>query len=87
LVSYVDDALSYISTFRGRLGALQNRLDSTVNSLSVQEVNTKASQSRIVDADFSIEVAELTKSQIIQQASTSVLAQANQSPQIALALL
>ena len=87
LVSYVDDALSYISTFRGRLGALQNRLDSTVNSLSVQEVNTRASQSRIVDADFSVEVAELTKSQIIQQASTSVLAQANQSPQIALALL
>ena len=86
-VSYVDDALAYISTFRSELGALQNRLETTINNLSVQEENTAVSKSRIVDADFSSEVASLTKAQIVQQASTSMLAQANASPQIALALL
>ena len=86
-VSYVDDALSYISSFRAQLGALQNRLESTVNTLSTQEENTRVSKSRIVDADFSVEAAALTKSQIIQRAATSTLAQANVRPQLALRLL
>jgi flagellin len=86
-VSYVDDALEYVSMFRSQLGALQNRLESTINNLAVQEQNTEVSKSRIVDADFSTEVSSLTKAQIIQQASTSMLAQANTEPRIAFALL
>lgn len=86
-VNYVDDALEYVSMFRSQLGALQNRLESTINNLATQEQNTQVSKSRIVDADFSTEVSSLTKAQIIQQASTNMLAQANVSPRIALSLL
>lgn len=86
-VSYVDDALAYINSFRSQLGGLQNRLESTINTLSTQEENTRVSRSRIVDADFSSEVGSLTQAQIIQRASTSMLAQANVSPRLALALL
>lgn len=87
VVSYVDDALAYINSFRSQLGGLQNRLESTINTLSTQEENTRVSQSRIVDADFATETAALTGAQIIQRASTSMLAQANVSPRLALSLL
>ena len=87
VVSYVDDALAYVNRFRSELGALQNRLESTVDTLSTQEESTRVSQSRIKDADFTSETAALTQAQIIQQAATSMLAQANTSPQLALRLL
>ena len=83
----IDDALSHVSNQRSRLGALQNRLESTISSLSISVENTSASRSRIVDADFAAETASLTRAQVIQQASASILAQSNQSPQIALSLL
>ncbi|MAD61409.1 MAG: hypothetical protein CMH49_07855 [Myxococcales bacterium] len=83
----LDDALNYVSDMRADLGAMQNRLTSTVNSLQVNVENTSASRSRIMDADFASETLSLSKAQIIQQASTSMLAQANVQPQLALALL
>ena len=83
----VDDALHFVSNQRSKLGALHNRLESTMNSLQVFETSTSASRSRIMDADFAAETAHLTRSQITQQASTSILAQANGSQQIVLSLL
>ena len=69
------------------LGALENRLDHTVNNLSNVSVNTETAKGRILDADFAKETTALTKSQILSQAATSMLAQANQSKQSILALL
>ena len=69
------------------LGALENRLDYTINNLSNISTNTSAAKSRILDADFATETANLTKNQILAQAATSMLAQANQSKQSILALL
>ena len=86
-LSGLDDALSYVADMRADLGAMQNRLTSTINSLQVNTENTSASRSRILDADFASETLSLSKAQIVQQASTSMLAQANVQPQLALALL
>ena len=86
-LSGLDDALKYVSKQRSKFGALQNRFESTINNLSTFSENTQVSRSRIVDADFSQETVNLTQAQIIQQASVSVLAQTNVSPQIALELL
>ena len=83
----VDLALEDVSSQRAKLGALQNRLESTINNLSTTSENLSASRSRILDADFASETAELSRNQIIQQAGVSILAQANQQPQIALSLL
>jgi len=83
----IDLALEDISTSRAELGALQNRLESTINNLSTTSENLSASRSRILDADFAQETAQLSRNQIIQQAGVSILAQANQQPQIALGLL
>ena len=83
----IDDALSYVSGQRSNLGALQNRLESTINSLEISYETTSASRSRITDADFAAETAALSRAQVIQQASVSILAQSNASPQIALSLL
>jgi flagellin len=83
----LDLALEDVSSMRADLGALQNRLESTINNLSTTSENLSASRSRILDADFASETAQLSRNQIIQQASVSILAQANQSPQIALSLL
>jgi flagellin len=83
----VDLALEDVSSQRADLGALQNRLESTINNLSTTSENLSASRSRILDADFAAETAQLSRNQIIQQAGVSILAQANQQPQIALALL
>ena len=83
----LDLALEDVSALRAQLGALQNRLDSTINNLSTTSDNLSASRSRIQDADFAAETAQLSRNQIIQQAGVSILAQANQQPQIALALL
>jgi len=83
----IDAALATILSERAKLGALENRLDHTVNNLSNVVTNTAAAQSRIMDADFARETTNLTKSQILSQAATSMLAQANQSKQGVLALL
>jgi flagellin len=83
----IDLALENVSSQRADLGALQNRLESTINNLSTTSENLSASRSRILDADFAAETAQLSRNQIIQQAGVSILAQANQQPQIALALL
>ena len=66
---------------------MQNRLQSTINNLSAVTENAAAARSRILDADFATETAELSRNQILTQAATTILAQANQSPQQALSLL
>ena len=72
---------------RGGLGAVQNRLQSTINNLQVAVENTSAANSRIVDVDVAAETANMTRAQILTQAGVSILSQANQSPQLALKLL
>lgn len=83
----VDSAISAIGGVRAELGAIQNRFQSTIRNLSNISENASAARSRIRDTDFATETAALTRFQIIQQASTTVLAQANQRPQAALSLL
>lgn len=83
----LDDALSQVDSLRSDLGAIQNRFDSAITNLSTTETNISAARSRIEDADYATEVANMTKNQILQQAGTSVLAQANQLPQSVLSLL
>jgi flagellin len=83
----VDSALAFINSERAKFGALQARFDSTIQNLSVTAENTSASRSRIMDADFAAETANLSRSQILQQAGTAMVAQANQLPQGVLALL
>ena len=87
LLTAVDTAISAIGGLRADLGALQNRFQSTIRNLSNISENVSAARSRIKDADFATETAELSRNQILQQASTTVLAQANQRPQAALSLL
>ncbi|MCB9536501.1 MAG: flagellin [Myxococcales bacterium] len=86
-IGIVDRALEQISGNRARLGAIQNRLEATINNLTTISENLSSSRSRILDADFADETARLSRNQILQQAGTSILAQANQQPQQALALL
>ncbi|QJR81819.1 flagellin FliC [Alteromonas pelagimontana] len=83
----IDSAISSIGGTRADLGALQNRFQSTIRNLSNVSENLSAARSRIKDTDFATETAELTRNQIVQQASLSVLSQANQRPQSALSLL
>ena len=87
LLGQIDDALSKIGPVRSDLGALQNRFQSTIRNLSNISENVSAARSQIRDTDFATETASLTRNQIMQQASTTVLAQANQRPQAALSLL
>ncbi|MFZ5507217.1 MAG: flagellin [Pseudomonadota bacterium] len=87
LLTSVEDALTYVSEQRAALGAQQNRLDYTVANLQTQAENISASKSRITDADFAAETANLTRAQILQQAGTAMLAQANSLPQNVLSLL
>jgi flagellin len=86
-ISSVDAALQQINEMRGAMGAVQSRFESTINNLQSASENIAAARSRIVDADFAAETAELTKAQILQQAGTAMLAQANQLPQAVLALI
>jgi flagellin len=76
-----------VSRIRAALGAIQNRFESTVANLSATSENLAAARSRIRDADFAQETAELTRGQILQQAGTAILAQANALPQNVLSLL
>jgi flagellin len=86
-IASIDAAISTIGATRADLGALQNRFQSTIRNLSNVEENLSSARSRIKDTDFAAETANLTRNQIIQQASISVLSQANQQPQSALSLL
>lgn len=83
----LDRAIQDVSNERSNIGALTNRLDHTINNLGNIVVNTSAAQSRIQDADFASEAAELAKAQVLQQAGTAILAQANASVQSVLSLL
>jgi len=83
----VDNALDSVNRERANLGAIQNRLDSTVSSLAINLENTTAARSRIIDADFAVETAQLSRTQVLQQAGVSILAQANAQPQLVLSLL
>ena len=83
----IDFAIEQLSESRAELGAVQNRLSSTINNLQVAAETTSVAASRIRDADFAVETAELSRVQIVQQASVSLLAQANQAPQVVLTLL
>jgi flagellin len=86
-VQRIDSALSAVSTFRSTFGAIQNRFESVIANLSGTSENLTAARSRIQDADFAAETAVLTRAQILQQAGTAMLAQANSIPNTVLALL
>lgn len=86
-IDIIDSALAKVADAQAGLGALTNRLENTISNLEISIENLTASESRIRDADFAAETAALTRAQIIQQAGTSVLTQANVRPQAALALL
>ena len=86
-LSVIDDALVRINSIRADLGAMQNRLQSTINNLAISDENLSAANSRIRDTDFAEEVSEMTKNNILMQAGISVLSQANQTNQSTLKLL
>ncbi len=86
-IGVVDGALALIGSIRGDLGAIQNRFTSTIANLMSVSENISAAQSRILDADFAVETANLTRAQILQQAGLAMLSQANQAPQAALTLI
>lgn len=86
-ISSVDKALAEIDSIRGDLGAVQNRFESTIANLQNVSENLSAARSRILDADIAQETSAMTKNNILQQAGVSILAQANQAPQLALSLL
>ncbi|WP_432697713.1 flagellin [Marinobacterium sp. YM272] len=86
-VDTIDTALGKIDSMRSDLGAVQNRFSATIDNLANAIENQSAAKSRIMDADFAVETANLSRSQILQQAGTSMLAQANQAPQSVLGLL
>ena len=86
-LAIVDSALSAISAQRANYGALQSRFETTIANLNISSENMSASRSRIQDADFAQETANLSRTQILQQAGTAMVAQANQLPQGVLALL
>ena len=86
-VTILDKALSQISSSQAKLGAIQNRLQHNIDNLSMASMLTETARGRVVDADFAKETSELSKQQILGQAATSMLAQANQSKQSVLALL
>jgi len=86
-IRQIDQAIRDVDTLRGTFGAIQTRFESTIASLATSAENLSAARSRIQDTDFAAETAELTRSQILQQAGTAMLAQANSSPQSVLSLL
>ena len=86
-LTMLDSALNHVNENRAEMGALQNRLNSTVNNLNIYRENLEAANSRIRDTDMAEETSELTKANILTSANVSVLGQANQNPQLALKLL
>jgi flagellin len=83
----IDSALAQVDSNRASLGAIQNRFTSTISNLNTTTENLSASRSRIQDTDFATETANLTRGQILQQAGTAMLAQANSLPNGVLSLL
>ncbi len=86
-ITSIDNALDTVSSARADLGAVNNRLDFTINNLTSISQNATASRSRIEDADFAAETAALSRAQVLQQAGSAMLAQANSAPQQVLSLL
>jgi flagellin len=86
-IGAIDSAINAVSSLRGRFGALQNRLQSTIANIGVATESLSAAESRIRDVDVAAETADLTRNSIMQQASISILQQANLQPQVALRLL
>lgn len=86
-IASIDSALEDVDEIRGGLGAIQNRFESTIANLNNVAENLSAARSRILDADIAMETSNMTKQNILQQAGVSILAQANQAPQLALSLL
>ena len=86
-ITHIDNAFAKLNTVRATLGAAINRLEYAADNLANVSQNTSASRSRVLDTDYAAETTELAKTQIIQQAATAMLAQANQYPQTVLALL
>lgn len=86
-VATIDAAIDEVTAARGKLGALQNRLEHTINNLQVTQTNVDAARSRIRDTDMAAEMTEFSKQNILQQAGTAMLAQANSAPQAILQLL
>jgi flagellin len=86
-IVHVDNAISAVDAYRSTLGAMVNRLTYAADNLTNVANNTAASRSRIVDTDYAATTTELARTQIIQQAATAMLAQANQSPSSVLSLL
>ena len=86
-ITAIDAAIATVGGYRANLGAVQNRFESTIRNQSNVSENLSAARSRIRDADFATETANMTKQNILQQASSAVLSQANQRPQVALSLL
>jgi flagellin len=86
-IKQIDDALNQINTARATLGAVQSRFENAVSNIQIQSENTAAARGRIMDADFAAETASLSRAQILQQAGTAMVAQANQLPQQVLSLL
>jgi len=87
VISSADAAIAKVDEARSNMGAVQNRFESTINNLNNSISNLSAAQSRIQDADYATEVSNMSRAQILQQAGTSVLSQANQVPQAMLSLL
>ena len=87
MITNVDAALDQVSSLRGQMGAVQSRIEATISSILVNSENLQASRSRILDTDYAAETANLTKAQVMQQASTAILSQANLAPQAVLSLL
>ncbi|CAG1018306.1 partial A-type flagellin, partial [Burkholderiaceae bacterium] len=83
----IDTALTAVNSARGTLGAVQSRFESAIASIQVTAENLSAARGRIMDADFAAETANLSRAQILQQAGTAMVAQANQLPQQVLSLL
>ena len=86
-IERIDSAISYVNTQRSTMGAIQNRLTSVIANLASSAENISAARSRIQDTDFAMETASMTRSQILQQAGTAMLAQANSMPNSVLSLL
>jgi flagellin len=86
-ITYVDEAIGSIDSIRSTLGAVQNRLTSTVSNLQSISENISAARSQITDADYAAETSNMTKAQILQQAGVAMLSQTNQLPQAVLSLL
>src|SRR5690606_16626251 len=86
-ITNIDNALTEVNTARATYGAIQNRFESVIGNLQIASENVTAAKSRIMDADFAAETAAMTRGQILQQAGTAMLAQANSLPNTVLSLL